>query len=306
MRGASLQSRSAPVDQLLQRRDETDPVACADQLDGGPFAHSLAARFIVVSRVAVVTERQGQVHRALGRGGASRGSWIPIEARTLLAMPHVRFTTVNQSLAFSSPLKGRRVDRTALLLGVFSSLVLLACSHGPCQTAQEEGPLVSGTVSAEGPDGGASPDASLEYLFPALSLSDSADSLTAFYGLVLPDGLVHGYHLHIDGLRPGTAVDLGSHGQICVDTMPLNPQPGTPGFTQPEGPSQCCPMVGSLVVRAVSSMGSGCAEPDQCAQSIDATLTGTSMCIGAMLVFNLVLSETGTFVPEPCPKAEIP
>jgi hypothetical protein len=207
-------------------------------------------------------------------------------------------------------------DSSTLGLLLAFSLASSACSHKPCESAQEDGPEVAGGVRVVLADAGSPFDAALPCgstpngavtsfpLYPVVALSDSADAVTVRHGLVAADGRVHLYDLHVDGLSPGATVSLEGHGQLCVATSPLNAACCT--SCAPNGPQECCPMQGTLAVRQVSSEGSSCSHSNACAQSIDATLSMTSNCAGMQLAAELTLKETGRFVQDNCPRPEIP
>jgi hypothetical protein len=193
------------------------------------------------------------------------------------------------------------------------TLVMLsaACRSGPCQVAQETGSGVTGPVDVALDDGGRSNvgppcgeflDGGIESfpLYAGFTLSDSADAITLRYGLRGNDDLAHLFEIQVYELQSGSTVDLSQHGQVCIASTALNPQCCT--SCQDEGPETCCPMTGTLTVRSVSSSGSDCSVPNECAQSIDATLVGASECMNMPLRFDFALEETGTFEQQMCPK----
>ena len=184
-------------------------------------------------------------------------------------------------------------------VNVFS---ICGCAKRSCFIAQEDGPTVTGTAVVE-TDGGTH-DAGALLPFPGVSLSSDTTTLSLVSGLYDAEGLVHDYRLEIQGLAPGRTLELDGHARICVSTKPLDPN--YPICCSSNEPTMCSPVTGSLIVRSLSSEGSNCQIPDECAQTIDATLDGTFTWGSRTVSLSLVITENGHFIEQPCPRPEIP
>jgi hypothetical protein len=179
----------------------------------------------------------------------------------------------------------------------YGLLVVLAgalggCGGGQCYNLEEvpgasmtgsltytEGDGRSVTAAVAGDQSGA-----LEQQF---YVTGDGSGMGVFGTFVDSSGFTRDYVLTVGGLSSGSTTNLAGNGSVCFQR-------------ETDGQPICSPLVGTMTVSTISSDCAGAAGVYQCAQTLNATLSGTSSWEGTLFVIRASFSETGEAVPGGC------